>query len=54
MEATATTLEKTPLAFTVQPLSPALGAEITGVDLREPVDAMFKQRLLDTCRTSIR
>jgi taurine dioxygenase len=48
MEDTATTLEKTPLAFTVQPLSPALGAEIAGVDLREPIDAMLKQKLLDT------
>jgi taurine dioxygenase len=48
MEATATTLEKTPFAFTVRKLSPALGAEITGVDLREPIDAMLKQKLLDT------
>jgi len=48
MEATATTLEKTPFDFTVRPLSPALGAEITGVDLREPIDAMLKQKLLDT------
>jgi taurine dioxygenase len=48
MEATATTLEKKPSAFAVRPLSPALGAEITGVDLREPIDAMLKQKLLDT------
>ncbi len=48
MEATATTLEKKPSAFAVRPLSPALGAEITGVDLREPIDAMRKQRLLET------
>jgi taurine dioxygenase len=48
MEATATTLEKKPSAFAVRPLSPALGAEITGVDLREPIDAMRKQKLLDT------
>jgi len=52
MEATATSLdaslEKKPSAFAVRPLSPALGAEITGVDLREPIDAMLKQKLLDT------
>ena len=48
MEATATTLEKKPSAFAMRPLSPALGAEITGVDLREPIDAMLKQKLLDT------
>ena len=48
MEATATTLEKKPSAFLVRPLSPALGAEITGVDLCEPIDAMLKQKLLDT------
>ena len=27
------------MALSVRPLSPALGAEITGVDLREPLDA---------------
>lgn len=48
MEATATTLEKKPFAFTVRPLSPALGAEITGVDLRELIDAALKQKILDT------
>jgi taurine dioxygenase len=48
MEATATILEKEPSAFTVRPLSPALGAEITGVDLREPIDGVLKQKLLDT------
>ena len=48
MEATATTLEKKPSAFAVRPLSPALGAEITGVDLRQPIDATLKQKLLDT------
>ncbi len=47
MEATATTLENRPSAFAVQPLSPALGAEITGVDLRRPIDALRKQKLLD-------
>ena len=40
--------KKEPSAFTVRPLSPALGAEITGVDLREPIDGVLKQKLLDT------
>jgi len=31
----------------VQPLSPALGAEILGVDLRDPIDAALKQGLVD-------
>ena len=48
MEATATILEKEAPAFAVRPLSPALGAEITGIDLREPIDGMLKQKLLDT------
>jgi len=34
--------------FTVRPLSPALGAEILGVDLRAPIDDALKQRFLDT------
>jgi len=34
-------------AFTVRPLSPALGAEIGGVDLRDPIDDALKRRLLD-------
>src|SRR5215510_11816268 len=34
--------------FTVRPLSPALGAEILGVDLRDPIDDALKQRFLDT------
>jgi taurine dioxygenase len=41
-------MEKESSAFAVRPLSPALGAEITGVDLREPIDAVLKQKLLDT------
>src|SRR5262249_42123756 len=34
-----------PLA--VRPLSPALGAEISGIDLRDPIDAARAQALLD-------
>jgi taurine dioxygenase len=34
--------------FTVRPLSAALGAEIIGVDLRDPIDDALKQKLLDT------
>src|SRR4029453_5816350 len=30
--------------FTVRPLSPALGAEIIGVDLRDPIDAARKEK----------
>src|SRR5438445_463584 len=48
METTAPTLNKKPATFTVQPLSPALGAEISGVDLRDPIDDALKQKFLDT------
>ncbi len=34
-------------SFAVRPLSPALGAEITGVDLRDPIDGALKQKFLD-------
>jgi len=34
-------------SFTVRPLSPALGAEILGVDLRDPIDEALKQSFLD-------
>ena len=34
--------------FAVRPLSPALGAEILGVDLRNPIDDALKQKFLDT------
>src|SRR6478672_9431918 len=34
--------------FTVRALSPALGAEIMGVDLRDPIDEGLKQKFLDT------
>jgi taurine dioxygenase len=47
MEATATTLNKKHATFTVRQLSPALGAEILGVDLRDPIDEGLKQKLLD-------
>jgi taurine dioxygenase len=47
MEATATMLNKKHTTFTVRQLSPALGAEILGVDLRDPIDAGLKEKLLD-------
>src|SRR5262249_16182341 len=47
MAATADTLHNKTDSFTVRPLSPALGAEISGVDLRDPIDDMLKQKLLD-------
>jgi len=34
-------------SFTARPLSPALGAEILGVDLRDPIDDALKQKFLD-------
>ena len=47
---TITTAPQTTTAgpFTVRPLSPALGAEIMGVDLRGPIDEALKQTFLDT------
>jgi taurine dioxygenase len=47
METTASTLEKKSSAFTVRLLSPALGAEILDVDLRDPIDDTLKQNFLD-------
>src|SRR5215204_5900480 len=47
MEATATTLNRKHASFTVRQISPALGAEILGVDLRDPIDEGLKQKLLD-------
>jgi taurine dioxygenase len=47
METPAATVEKQSAAFSVRPLSPALGAEISGVDLRNPIDASLKQQFLD-------
>ncbi len=34
-------------SFALRPLSPALGAEILGIDLRDPIDDALKQKLLD-------
>jgi taurine dioxygenase len=48
MDNTATALHRRPAGFTVRQLSPALGAEILGVDLRNPIDAALKQKFLDT------
>ena len=49
MGAIATTPQTTTAApFVVRPLSPALGAEILGVDLRNPIDDALKQTFLDT------
>jgi len=48
MATTATTLHKKPAAVAVQQLSPALGAEILGVDLRDPISDSLKQKFLDT------
>ena len=49
METAAATLHNkpAPAAFSVRPLSPALGAEISGVDLRDPIDEALKQKFLD-------
>jgi taurine dioxygenase len=47
METTTSTLEKKPSTFAVRQLSPALGAEISGVDLRDPIDEALKQKLVD-------
>ena len=33
--------------ITVRPLSPALGAEVRGVDMRQPLDAQTRQEVLD-------
>jgi taurine dioxygenase len=42
-----TTLDKTSATFTVRQLSPAIGAEILGVDLRDPIDDTLRQKFLD-------
>jgi taurine dioxygenase len=47
METTATNRHTQPATFAVRRLSPALGAEILGVDLRDPIDAALKQKFLD-------
>jgi taurine dioxygenase len=43
---TTATRHDTP-ALAVRPLSPALGAEISGIDLRDPLSDAIKQALLD-------
>ena len=35
-------------SFSLRQLSPALGAEIIGIDLRDPIDDALKQKFLDT------
>ena len=45
--ATPTPVREATGAFTVRPLSPALGAEIEGVDLRDAIDNALARRLLD-------
>ena len=47
MESTATTRNTKPASFTVRQLPPALGAEISGIDLRDPIDDALKQKFLD-------
>lgn len=47
VESTAATSQRGSTAITVRPLSPALGAEILGVDLRDPVNERLKQTFLD-------
>ena len=42
-----TTLQKKPDSFSLRQLSPALGAEIIGIDLRDPIDDPLKERFLD-------
>src|SRR5437868_2537640 len=48
MDNTASSRRRKPAGFTVRQLSPALGAEVLGIDLRDPIDASLKQKLLDT------
>jgi taurine dioxygenase len=43
----AATLKPKSSTLTVRPLSPALGAEISGIDLRAPLDDALKQQFLD-------
>jgi len=46
MERTAASQNRRFTSFTVRQLSPALGAEILGVDLRDPIDEALKQKFL--------
>ena len=36
------------MALTVKPILPRFGAEVSGVDLREPLDAALRQEIVDT------
>src|SRR5438309_1332247 len=47
METTRTALDKKRNTFKVRQVSPALGAEILGVDLRDPIEEALKLKLLD-------
>jgi taurine dioxygenase len=47
METSVTTPHKKSATFTVRQLSPALGAEIVGVDLRDPINYVLRQKFLD-------
>jgi len=47
METTTSTLKENSSNVSVRQLSPALGAEIMGVDLRNPIDDQLKQKLLN-------
>lgn len=42
-----TTLQKKPDSFSLRQRSPALGAEILGIDLRDPIDDGLKRKFLD-------
>src|SRR3954451_22033672 len=47
METTTSTLKENSSNVSVRQLSPALGAEIMGVDLRNRIDDQLKQKLLN-------
>jgi taurine dioxygenase len=51
METSIAALRETPAAFGLRPLSPALGAEISGIDLRDPIDGALRQAILDAWHT---
>jgi taurine dioxygenase len=44
---TTAAMQAKPATFRLRPLSPALGAEISGIDLRDPIEAALKAKLLD-------
>jgi alpha-ketoglutarate-dependent taurine dioxygenase len=47
MESIATTLHEIPVTLSMRRLSPALGVEILGVDLRDPISDALEKKLLD-------